>query len=671
MSLRSLAARQRRAAVALGIVALALFALGGVLLRDSPPAAANPIGDVAAIDAGDFHTCLVTSAGGAKCWGSSRYGEVGAPAPDTCSGLPCALVPQGVSGLASGVSAVSAGSKHTCALTTAGGVKCWGRNFEGQLGDGMACGSICTAPVNVAGLVSSVTQIAAGTYRSCAVATGGEVVCWGSGFGSTPAGVPGLAGGGADVAVGNAHNCALTTAGGVKCWGLNPDGQLGDGTTTDSSIAVDVVGLASGAVDVSAGFDHTCAITSAGGVKCWGANHQGQLGDGAACGEACSTPVDVVGLGSGVVALSLAAVQSCALTGSGAVKCWGDNNTTPQEMAGLDGGIAAIAIGGDHGCALTEGGSVKCWGNNGYGQLGDGTTYPHQEPVNVVELLAKPTPTPTPCDPVGCPPTPTPAPCPAEVCMPLVVEDDSGSPLCRSDPNTKCSIPTNGGFRLLVEASKVPAQGYVVMQTFLDYGLYDPSADEDFGGPGSCGDGFDNGDGLADRRDEDCVEVHLVYKPASPIQEIVWPDLANALAIRGQLGPGLVHHGGVTGIAAPAASHYVGTVVELEFNCSAEPSQTDVALLPDGHPFAFTSGALYSYLGANLHQVFAIPPATSLTINCVTPVGGVSLSDGELGGLQAASGGSAGVVLGVVSAMAALAALGGVAWYVRRRTITR
>ena len=136
----------------------------------------------------------------------------------------------------------------------------------------------------------------------------------------------------AQVSGGVSHTCALTTGGGVKCWGWNESGQIGDGTTrTERPTPVDVTGLGSGVTAIAAGGYFSCALTTVGGVKCWGMNTRGQLGDGTTIGR--SAPVDVTGLTSGVAAIAAGGYHTCALTTTGGVKCWGWNNTANWATA--------------------------------------------------------------------------------------------------------------------------------------------------------------------------------------------------------------------------------------------------------------------------------------------------------------------------------------------------
>jgi alpha-tubulin suppressor-like RCC1 family protein len=299
---------------------------------------------ITAIATGSGHTCALTDGGGVRCWGYNDGGQLG-KGTTTDSGVPVP-VPVDVSGLGSGVAAIAAGS-HTCALTSGGGVKCWGWNRQGQLGNGTTTNS--STPVDVSGLASGVAAIAAGAYHTCALTSGGGVKCWGidgllgNGLttGSTvPVEVSGLAGGVTAIAAGSLHTCALTSGGGVKCWGSNTYGKLGDGTTTKSTVPVDVSGPMSGVTAIAVGGYHTCAVTRGGGVKCWGYNGYGQLGDGTTTGR--RIPVDVSGIASGITAIAAGDVHTCALTGGGGVSCWGRNSSGQLGIGGTtDSGVPA------------------------------------------------------------------------------------------------------------------------------------------------------------------------------------------------------------------------------------------------------------------------------------------------------------------------------------------
>ncbi|HEY6545371.1 MAG TPA: hypothetical protein VIZ64_10785, partial [Dokdonella sp.] len=338
-----------------------------------------PITGIARVVGGSGHTCATATGGTMLCWGDNVYAQVG----DGTSEERWTAVP--VIGLGGLAQTAAAGGSHTCASSTTGAARCWAYNWFGQVGDGTDTDR--DLPTPVLGLGSGVQAIVTGMIHSCAL-VGGGVKCWGAnGFGQlgdgsdtqrlAPVQVSGLASGVQAIAAGGEHTCALTTGGGVKCWGANDYGQLGNNSTNTQHAPVNVSGLASGVVAISAGRFHTCAVTSGGGAKCWGANENGELGDGTQAER--HVPVDVSGLASGVASIAAGQGHTCARTSGGGVKCWGSNSwgqlgdgsgsdrLTPVDVSGLASGATSIGVGSDHSCAVASAGRVLCWGSNQYG----------------------------------------------------------------------------------------------------------------------------------------------------------------------------------------------------------------------------------------------------------------------------------------------------------------
>jgi alpha-tubulin suppressor-like RCC1 family protein len=384
---------------------------------------------------------------------------------------------------------VTTGSKHTCGVTPSGVAYCWGNNSSGQLGNGTMTDSM--TPVAVSGGLSF-SSVSAGGNQTCGVASfdptsqaGSPMYCWGDnssgqlGNGTTTnSAVPSLVAGGlvfSDVSVGGKHVCgdaASASAYSAYCWGDNSFGQLGNGTTTNSSFPVPVTPPASdpnlgifygGVVLVSAGSSHTCGrangndgFVTLATQGCWGDNSFGQLGNGTttkstvistlytnfepflviagthftcstnfpayptACwgnnavgqlgnGTTTNSTVPVIIAGAKFASIGLGGMHACGIVSSSTgtpfsfANCWGDNSfgqlgngTTTNSAAptpvALDLDFAMVSAGGSHTCAITSnsipgsptaGGAVYCWGDNTNGQLGNSWTTSSSVPVNV------------------------------------------------------------------------------------------------------------------------------------------------------------------------------------------------------------------------------------------------------------------------------------------------
>ncbi len=246
-------------------------------------------------------------------------------------------------------------------------------------------------PANVVG-GHSFTHLVTGSFHTCGLSISGEAFCWGSnGAGqlgngtTTDSSVPVAVGGGwrfSSLAGGQHHTCGLDpVTAKAFCWGHNgttspdpfgdPGGQLGNGTNTSASTPVEVSGGLTFR-SIAAGGHQTCGVTVIGPAYCWGSNSGGQLGDGTT--NARNVPVQVAG-GHAFAVVRTGWFGTCGLReGSGDAWCWGRGQTNPTAVPG-NRSFARLSVGVSHACAVTSSNAAWCWGENAYGALGDGGSY--------------------------------------------------------------------------------------------------------------------------------------------------------------------------------------------------------------------------------------------------------------------------------------------------------
>ncbi|MBL8923948.1 MAG: hypothetical protein JNJ54_34145, partial [Myxococcaceae bacterium] len=342
---------------------------------------------VTVIETGNVSTCVLSSSGARRCWGLDEEGQLGL---GTARGL---LVPTQVS-LPPVVSVDGSTPEfrrgHACARFANNDLSCWGENDVGQLGDGTVIAR--PAPVAVSSLAGQVADVAVGRASTCAVLLNGQVHCWGRnaegelGDGSqverpSPAAVS-IAVQAVTIAAGRDFYCATFTDDAVRCWGNNSNGQIGASNTTPRFLVPTVVAGVSAVVELAAGEDFACARHLNGSVSCWGINTQGQLGNGMTATQQ-PMPSLVSGL-TDAVQLSAGQNHACARTMTGDIRCWGDNSYGQQAntMTGADvllpttitgvSGATWLSCGNNFNCAVVGSGAVQCWGYALDGHLGNG-----------------------------------------------------------------------------------------------------------------------------------------------------------------------------------------------------------------------------------------------------------------------------------------------------------
>jgi len=271
-----------------------------------------------AVAAGEFHSCALLDGGAVTCWGDNVHGQLGT-GDVMARPLPTMILPS------SEIVELAAGNEHTCARLASGRVMCTG--FEYAAG-----ATVDRLTFELIGGIDDAVQLAAGSAFTCALRATKQVSCWGANFfgmlGNTgpnstvPEMIPNLDDVTA-VAAGNNHACALHASGHVSCWGRNRDGNLGDNTLVDSPTPVSVLEI-SGAIEIDAGDFFSCARVGAAEIRCWGTNQAYELGNPSADPTRSLQPVPVLGLPE-LKSFSTGGSHSCALTVAGKLMCWGAN----------------------------------------------------------------------------------------------------------------------------------------------------------------------------------------------------------------------------------------------------------------------------------------------------------------------------------------------------------
>jgi alpha-tubulin suppressor-like RCC1 family protein len=374
----------------------------GTATSSDVPVAVLGISDAKAVASDTYSNsfCAVLTTGQVKCWGNNSGGQLG-NGTTTTSEVP--VLVKKITTATAVIGGDSGGVDGFCALLSTSHVDCWGDGFSGELGNGTTANS--DVPVAVHNITNAATLISGFEGFCALLSTShvdcwgdntfGELGrATTSNYSDVPVAVTGITD--ATAVAGDsvsATNCAVLSTGRVKCWGEGGDGQLGNGTTANSDVPVAATGI-TGATAVASDGDggSFCAVLSTGHMKCWGFNDYGQLGNGTTTGS--SVPVSVKNITT-AAEVTGALYDFCARLATGQVDCWGfgfygqlgNGNTASSDVPVAVQVItnAATLISGDYGfCALLATSDVDCWGYGFYGQLGNGSTASSDVPVAVL-----------------------------------------------------------------------------------------------------------------------------------------------------------------------------------------------------------------------------------------------------------------------------------------------
>jgi alpha-tubulin suppressor-like RCC1 family protein len=375
----------------------------------TPSAEPAPLPSAPQVAVGEGVSCALNTAGSIYCWGAGALGQRG----DGRAG-DIAFAVGAVQGIEGHATSLAMGSKHACAISDRGALYCWGHNVFGQLGSGtpnsnpFMNNTIRDVPsslvaVRVEGIPCEVEQVAAGEHHTCALTRGGDVYCWGRNHdgqlgngeetlvlaqgSARPSKVIGIDADATSIAAGERHTCATTRDGAVKCWGSNALRELGD-RDARAFTAGEVRG-AQHAIAVAAGQESTCAILAPPDAPralfCWGTTYGVAHYTGTPTQRPDISDPKQIAIGDGF---------ACVLHEAGDVSCWGSNSMnqlgvynykgdrdgrqllsspTAQHVGLLPDQVFTsldIDANGSHTCGVTTAGEVLCWGANGSGELG-------------------------------------------------------------------------------------------------------------------------------------------------------------------------------------------------------------------------------------------------------------------------------------------------------------